>query len=320
MRTYYRNPLLFAVLMGISVGYGYSSGRYWAIGDPLPTGDPWPSKFVVEVNANIEMKENVSVFRYSLLNPSKNTWPAVNFHIDIRKNPERHPFSRYDLSPQHLDSQHWEVVKNMAVITPTEVLSPTDWKTDGILPYQKSIWGNWDKPLMPGSSISGFGLIAEEPPGIREFTVGAKTDVFELDYSWPEERIDYYEDSIEYITEVNKAFEASGKTIAPVAPPEPFAASSWTLRMSEYAVEARKQKWIKTDKNLAEVKKLISGLNTGDIEKLRVAVKKIEAYVLAEKKKGNLTDEADALVRLNAQYLLRRLGSPAEKSYGETKP
>jgi hypothetical protein len=265
------------------------------------------------------MKENVFVFRYLLRNPSKNTWSAVNFHIDIRKNPEMHPFSRHDLSPQHLDSQHWEVVKSMEVIAPTEVLSPTDWKTEGGLPYQKSIWGNWDKPLMPGRSISGFGLIAKEPPGIREFTVAAKTDVFELDYSWPKERIDFYENSLEYITAVNKAFEASGKTIAPVAPPEPFTVSSWTARMTLDAIEARKQNWIKTDKALSEIKRLIFALNTGNIAKLKTTVKKVEAYILAEKKKGNLTDEADALVRLNAQYLLRRLENPAEQLHEDSK-
>ncbi len=58
---------------------------------------------------------------------------------------------------------------------------------------------------------------------------------------------------------------------------------------------------------LSRIKQLIARLNVDGVGKLKKAGGSLEEYVLAEKKAGRLTEEADALVRLNALYLMRRV-------------
>lgn len=308
----------FMVLISVFTGVnGYTEGNYWAKGEPLPDGKPWPLKYTVTVKANVKETGGGYIYNYALGNPARNMWPISSLEIDLRKTPGTHPFPMNDLTLNHTYDQHVKILREAEVVKASNIASPVGWDIDRDLLKNKAIWGTrggMEGLIVPGSFLSGFGLRAEESPGVRDFAVSAEINAFELDYSWPMKKIIFYEGSAEYIAEVSMAYESFGKTIAPVAPPEPFSVSSWTVRMTEDVVEARKQTWIKTDKNLTEIKKLIANLGTKDTTKLSAAVQQIEIYISAEKKKGNLTNEADVLVRLNAQYLLRRLGNPSEKA------
>lgn len=301
----------------------------WKKGDPLPPLNipmPWPKLEKAEVAAKTVIDNERFVYSYSVHNSTQNYFPIYYFSIDIRKNPQEHSFSSQDVTVAHSADEHAIKIVNGIRAEMLKVVSPDKWhpvikaKPKGaILPGAWSAgWagGGWDMSssllLKPGGSATGFILLAKDPPGIREFLVDAELNP-DFDNGLmkvPLERYGFYLNSLDFNAEINKGVEFIGKTIAPVVPPEPFTVSSWTARMMEDAIEARKQKWIKTDKNLAEIKKFISILNTGDKEKLKAAVKKIESYVLAEKKKGNLMDEADALIRLNALYLLQRIEKP----------
>lgn len=290
---------------------------YWKQGDPYPpleSGLPWPKVNEVIVNSSLAFARGEYSYSYTVYNSPKNWLPIYAFEVDVRKDPSTGALSR--------DSNVYQAER----VPLSNIVSPDKWEIPERAKHKGPCKWFVDDPsgtftILPQKSKSGYGYRSDYPSGVRDFRAEAYSYEFlELKINVPEEKRAFYAMSPDMEAEINKGISFVGKTIAPVAPPEFFTVSSWTLRMTEYAIEARKQKWIKTDKNLNEIKKLIFGLNTEDVAKVKIVVKKIEAYVLAEKKKGNLTDEADALVRLNAQYLLRRLESPTGKSYGETKP
>ena len=298
----------------------------WKKGDPLPTLNipmPWPKLEEAEVAAKIIIDNERFVYLYSVHNSTRNYFPIYYFSIDIRKNPQEHPFSSQDVTIAHSADEHAIKIVNGVRAEILEVFSPDNWhpvikaKPKGTI--LQGAWsagwagGGWDMSssllLKPGRVAMGFSMLTRDPPSIREFLVDADLNP-NFDNGLlkvPLEKLDFYLNSPDFNAEINKGVEFVGKTIAPVAPPEPFTISLWTARMETDSVEAKKIGWIKTDKNIAEIKKLISSLNTENKVKLKTMVKRIETYILAENKKGNLTDEADALIRLNALYLLRRM-------------
>lgn len=272
----------------------------------------WPKQHYAIVQASVAFNGEAFAYSYKITAAAANEYPISRFELDLRLNPDKHPLSRKDLSSTHTAAEHAALLESAPKIEVSEISSPDGWES-----FRAGVWGAIEfQPgymLNPGKSRSGYSFVSQGPPAIRDAAIDAYSwDFFEhpVEYRYPGRRLNRVGDPDELTTEVNKGIQYLGKTIAPVTPPEPFTIGSWTARMTADVVEARKLKWIKTDRNLLEVKKLIVTLNTEDKSALVAAVKKIESYMLVEKKKGNISDEADALIRLNAQYLLRRLVNP----------
>lgn len=276
---------------------------------------PWP--MFKDVKAKVAIQELSKGVRYSyaLKNPTKNTLSIYVFQVDLRTVENGPSIGLCELPPNVSGQEFDRSIKEAKRVDTVATSTPNhSWEVE-----YPGLWGSGDlntaSMINPGEMLGGFVIVSDLPTGVKEFVVNG----YDFDFIENPEAFEFKGSLQELYFAACYAKRVVGVTIAPVAPPEPFTASSWTIRMTGYAVEARKQKWIKTDKVLAEIKRLISGLNTGDVGKLKAAVKKAEAYVLAEKKKGSLTDEADALVRLNAQYLLKRIGGPDGKSSAGTR-
>lgn len=301
--------------------------KVWRRGDPPPKGGwVWPKLEEVFVYASARKNESGNYdYSYVISNSIKNTFALNRFEVDLRNNPVEHPFTREDVTLTHDMYAHRKVLDNTLRVKPIEVVRPEKWNRQLPAKWQEEyrndpVWTTTDAgfyyQLKPGEKVSGFGMIAKDPPGIREFIVDADDmEYFEamLANPLPPEKAYLAENPDQLDLEVNKGTTYSSKTIAPVAPSEPFTVSSWTARMESDAVEARALGWIKTDKTLADIEKLVDELKNANPAVRKSAVGKIGKYILSEKKKGNLTNEADALVRLNAQYLLYRLEKPEEK-------
>ncbi|MDQ7773869.1 MAG: hypothetical protein RDU13_10130 [Elusimicrobiales bacterium] len=304
----------------------------WKKGDPLPPLTipmSWPKLEEVEVKGYAEFQNNVFAYKYDVYNSTRNLFPLYHLAVDVRVNPESHPFSTQCVTPQHSGTQHDAAIIEAPRVEISGVSSPDKWHPVVLLkPSGTTLYGAWSAGwtgegwdlassllLRPGEIAGGFTMTTQIPVGIRYFRVEALLNP-DFDHGLmniPYERHSFYLDSPDFNAEINKGVEYLGKTIAPVAPPEPFTVSSWTTRMEADAIEARALGWIKTDKQLSDIMGLIAELKTEELKKLRNAVKKIERYVLSEKNKGSMTDEADALIRLNAQYLLRRSENPGNR-------
>lgn len=293
----------FCVALLLAPGICYAGGK------DIVASKVWPQIRLVSVRARVVFERSQYLYAYEIQNPKVNDVSFDCFMIDIRVNPEEHPFAITDVNAVHSEYEHSNVIVAAQSVVPISIVSPVSRFSATLLRptwcSSNPIANDW---INPGETLTGFGIMAGEPPGIREFNINGITQEF-LDtpemYIHPTAKT-----HAELIEEVNKGINYYSKTIAPVKPPEAFTVSSWVARMNADTSEARKLKWIKTDVVLREIKKLVAELNAANTEKLKVSVKKISDYVQTEKVKGNLTDEADALVRLNAEYLLRRLTAP----------
>lgn len=265
---------------------------------------PWPIFMDVEVKATMQNLPKGWKYSYTLKNPVKNTLSIYLFQLDLRMDENGLTLGLCELPPSLSGTEYRRRIREAKKVHTETILNPNrSWEIE-----YPGLWGTSDlntkNMVNPSEMLSGFVIVSDLPVGLSAFVVNG----YDFDFTENPEAFEFKGSLQELYFAACRTEKVVGKTIAPVSPPEPFVIGSWTIRMTEYAVEARKQNWIKTDKNLAEIRKLISGLNVSSPAKVRQAVKKIETYVLAEKEKGSLTDEADALVRLNAEYLQKRMG------------
>lgn len=267
----------------------------------LSGAKPWPRIVDIVLEASVTVRGTDFQYSYTLHNSTKNTLPLSRLQIDLRLEPSRHPFSRGDTTISHTDLEHMGLLGLAPKVKPIRMGSPPGWTFD------VDYWGaeGLTVALMikPGATASGFGLVAREPVGIREFIV----DAYSFDFVENRESYAFEGSGDELIAEVSKGITHEGKTVAPVAPPEPFTASTWTVHMQLLAEEARRLGWIRSDAVLGHVEDLIRRLDTDDKKQLKKTVRVIENYVLTQKRAGQITEEADALIRLNALYLVNRL-------------
>lgn len=262
---------------------------------------PWPMLYEVDLRSSVTMETDRFIYSYTVYNSTKNSVPVSRIEIDLRIEPSALPLSRVHISSTHSGIQHIRTLATAKRIVPLQIGTPPGWEQ-----VHPGVWaaaGLEDANMIQlGQNRSGFIIVAREPIEIREFAIDGDSlpllnHTEEYYYPGPEEERSFA---------VDRGIQYLGKTVAPVAPPDPFTASAWAARMESLAVEARSLSWITSDKQFSKIQDLIRSLNAPDLKKLEKTVAKVEAYVLAEKKAGRLTEEADALVRLNAQYLLRR--------------
>ncbi len=287
----------FTVWLGVfisSTSVAAQVNRHWG-------NKPWPHLYNAVVQASTTWTGNNWTYSYTLYSSPKNDLPINSFGIDLRIHPKDHPFSRQDVTVQHSAEEHYKILTQALKIRATNTGSPLHWTEN--IGFWGTIDANIDTMLKPGQSLAGFLLETQEPPGIRNYDAEAFSDDF---FNNPRE-YDFKGTSDELFAKANQGINYIGKTIAPVKPPHPFTIKAWTTRMAADVQEAQKLKWIKSGANLTKIQALIAALNVGDKRKLNKAVNAISDYVLTEKKDGRLTDEADALIRLNALYLLRRV-------------
>lgn len=322
--------------------------KTWKYGDPTPYVKPKLVDILVKASVTVE-NESYSYF-YTVCNSSKNL-PNVGltyFWIDTRNDLNTHPLSYSDLTREHDYFEHTQILEDAPRIHLFDKKYPVGWYfEESSQKPLRGLWGCEDcvysgNKIFPGDNLSGFGFLTKEPIGIRQYIVSAYDVNEDVWFNGLDaDTLEYFVTSEDWGTESNKGIEYLGKTIAPVAPPEPFTISSWVARMETDVLEARKQEWIKEDKQLKTIQKFLRDLlprpdsedkqnfgfakakgpspdaarmdapliYVGEKEKTRLkkTVVAIERYVEKEKKAGNLTDEADALLRLNALYLIKKI-------------
>ena len=231
-------------------------------------GDIWPFPKIelqkIILLSSAMYAPGVYIYCYALYNSTFNTLPLSRLQIDLRDNPLAHPMSSKDLTIGHDSMAHYKMLMDFPRVKLIKKINPNGWEFDvHVKRIMDGVWrANQDgvvghTTLMPGETLSGFCMEAIEPIGIREFAVDADMTLLEPYFDAVIKNptdLDFYLKSEEFRIEDSKGIEFLGKTIAPVTPPEPFTASTWTARMESYAIEARKLGWIKTDEQLKQIK------------------------------------------------------------------
>ncbi|MDE3058447.1 MAG: hypothetical protein KGJ59_10875 [Bacteroidota bacterium] len=193
-----------------------------------------------------------------------------------------------------------------------EIQAPTEWLGDpGYLPPPRVQWYARDSlvEISPDSKLGGFSFLSGGIPSIEIYYVSG----------WVEPPVFTEENAPDSVIGDNVLENSvKGITIGPTAPPVNFSASTWIDTLISYKHQAVSLGWIDNqgianslDSKLDNAKsKLSAGDTTAAKNMLNAFVNEVEAQ-----NGKQLTSEAYALLKFNAEYLIDRL--PEKK--GEKK-
>jgi hypothetical protein len=202
-------------------------------------------------------------------------------------------------------------------------------------PYWSSVWGNqWaasisnvHEPILPGVDVDGFVMMSKGLPCIRRIVIEPE---FQDVFYFPNIEDTTVNMSIEQMDSIREAVNFRGFTIGPTAPPIDFIGTVWCDTLLSYTRQSVQLGWLRDgkDNDCDNDEKLEDGvvknlenrllkarneLNEGDTIKaspigasreLEKFIKKVERI---SKRSDVMTDEAYALLKYNAEYLLEHL-------------
>jgi len=200
------------------------------------------------------------------------------------------------------------------VKAPVESLSsPSGWDvivTSGVQGIPRVVWGGNDTTdfLDPGEVLSGFSFLSQSPPSISKYYAQGW---FELP------KVEIEPDSIVGGGDIFETSKA-GTTIAPCEPPSPFPPLAFLDTLISYKHQAFALGWIKNpgivnslDAKLDNAKAQLRRNNkTAAKNILQAFVNEVEALWKGEDHPyggKQITSEAYALLKFNAEYLISRL-------------
>ncbi len=166
----------------------------------------------------------------------------------------------------------------------------------------------------PGSSVNGFTMMSKALPGIRAFTAYPDFNVYEfypdIDQDTTATQDSIYNVITSYVDSMQNAVNYHGWTIGPTAPPLDSSASSWIDTLISYKHQALSLGWIDNqgvasslDSKLDNARnRLVAGDTAAARNILNAFVNEVEAQ-----NGKHLTSEAYALLKYNAEYLIRKL-------------
>lgn len=290
-----------------------------SFGDEIRQDESQPDFSGVELRATAEFYGTDIRYAYSVFNPSSSGLPVEGFTVDLRTEPHSHQLSPNDIGPGHSDTEHRLALVNAPRLGVSAIEHPPGWlaRFPGVweaFPSQKLPQVQYGGGLPPGSEAADFALRAPGPAGIREFIIWA--DTWELGSRTRSVKTTGGSDEKQPIDPA-RIFKV-GRTIGPIKEPDTLIVIEWLNGMKETARQARSIGWIRSDLLLRKLESFISALNTTDPSKLAGSVAVLSKIVMAEKAKGTLSEETEALMRLNAEYLLRRVneGTPGKRGKG----
>ena len=184
-------------------------------------------------------------------------------------------------------------------------ITPQDWRVSIIERpnIRAASWGSRDsnRDIAPGDSLSGFGLSSTGLPGIVKYFARGYLEPPEGEIDFKEGTNDIFYNSVK------------GTTIGPVDPPSPFVALDFLDTIISYKHQSFDLGWIDNqgvvnslDAKLDNAKKQLERDNkTAAINQLEAFVNEVEAQ-----KDKHLSNEAYALLKFNAEYLIKKLSEP----------
>jgi len=186
---------------------------------------------------------------------------------------------------------------------------PTKWR-GSVVEDEDSRIVNWGSPgendISPGRTLAGFSFLSTGIPGMILYYSEGYSPPPSFPPGMAQDSIPGYDDLTPYGPGV------VGKTVGPVLPPSPFAAVGFLDTLVSYKHRAADLGWIinkgiinSLDQKLENARKQLEQGNTKTAKNLLEAfVNEVEAL---NKKGKQLTSEAYALLKFNAEYLISKL-------------
>ncbi len=310
--------LFLSILLFGGKGFAQDSIKEWIIQDGLSTDCPSLYKVGLASKVSYDLTNGFYFYSYTLTNNRGNSGDIWMFEIDIRRHPgsvvydtvglkfankfERGDFQRY-----------YRAAANAVEAIGFPALPNLDWV--GVIAHNSvANFGTGSQLLKPDSSVGLFTMMSKAPPGIRAFTAYSYFDVGEYTpdiHGDTTAALDSIYNAVnKYIDSMTANMNYHGWTIGPTAPPTDFSPSAWIDTLASYKHQAVSLGWIDNqgianslDSKLDNAKsRFAAGDTTAAKNVLNAFVSEVEAQ-----NGKHLTSEAYALLKYNAEYLIRRL-------------
>jgi hypothetical protein len=279
-----------------------------------------PPNQLKDIGVSFEIEKSSSglfTYKYSVSNPASNNGDIFFIHVFLGQDAEKEAngtlkgLTKCTFSAEHSSKSIFE----SNAVTATGSMAPSGWSCGyGTLAgFTEASYG-WagDVPRMihPGESLGGFALVSRGLPEIREMIAKPFLDMDKM----PSES----EGDVDIAKVWNDTLNWVGKTVGPKSPPKDFVAEDFLSHIISLKNEAAQLGWIKGSQLLNEL--------DGHFDKAQKALgKKSQSQVKSELEKvisltkkgkgksGEMTAEAQALLRYNTEYFLENLSKKKNK-------
>ncbi|MBM4170057.1 MAG: hypothetical protein FJ215_13010 [Ignavibacteria bacterium] len=278
---------------------------------------PYPHLRNVQVQARVEHEKGGQMFFYSytVTNGKTSTGNIARIEIDISRG--LNTLETDTIGLQFENDGYTE--KNFRLdfpglaerIVPVGYLRtpPGMWSGGNTNALTASYDGVREHAIVPGQTLSGFELMSKGLPGIRRCIVSPYFDVIALFPDPADTTTTYY---VPPVDSVRQAVKFRGWTVGPAAPPASFNPIAWGDTIASFKHQSADLGWIinkgivnSLDQKLENARKqLVQGNNNAAKNTLEAFVNEVEAL---NKKGKQLTSEAYALLKFNAEYLISKL-------------
>ena len=277
---------------------------------------PAPFLRLVTLRANIEVNAGSDILSYSytVTNSELSAGSVWAIEIDISEQTGGVNLSAQGLvnGPGFLGqiSQAVQESSSAVPVVPVGLQAPPHWRV-GPSVNGHVVWNAAAAQafIAPRGSMTGYQMLSRGLPAIRHFVAKPYLDVETLPIRppfGPNDLARYEQD----LATLETSVEAEGESIGPTAPPANFVAQDFLKTLQSYKKQALQQGWIK---NAGIANSLDAKLNAAQASLTRgntgAAKNQLNAFldeVVAQTDK-QLTSEAVALLRFNAQYLISKI-------------
>lgn len=271
---------------------------------------PFLKTAIIETHV-ARLPSGVLEYRYTLTNPRINGYSIDKLEVDVSS-----PAGAGDTTGLPLGDG---LIQLMSTLTAgaanalpaigISMAAPVGWA--GFKGHDAvAVWASTaNAGLQPGKSGSGYTIWSNALPGLRGFRAETFIDPSRLSVDPPadESDLDRYRAQVEMVLD---DASTTGQTVGPSTVPGSVSPVGFANQIAAYEMAAWNLKWIRSD---TVHRRLYAGL-VGAIESLtsgqfREAANRLSSTLAEVKAQAgkSLNSEADALLRLNIEYLLTQI-------------
>ncbi|MEK7287396.1 MAG: hypothetical protein AAB091_02380 [Elusimicrobiota bacterium] len=294
-----RLKYLLVLLIGFLSRMSYSQVQ-------LLPGEVLPVLKDVRVSVSAQFSPNgIFTYSYAIVNLPLNTGKIDRVEVDISRDTSSVQFGAEGLIN---DNSFVESIANQALLVPIGLRSPTNW-ISGLNVDRTAGWGAVavEQEIAPGKMLDGFLIQSRGVPGIRGITLHpefAQTPVDEAS-----------ESDVQRLDAIEKQIKFNTVTIGPDAPEslEPISLIDRLISLKHQSISLR---WIFGPGSKGITNSLDAKLNAAKDSVSRgnndAAKGQLGAFINeAEAQHGkHLNDNAFFLLKVNAEFIVSKLGSP----------
>ena len=286
--------------------------------DSLSTDYPFLFNVILSAKVSYSSSTGFYYYNYTLTNDSKNKGDLWYFEIDITRSPNSVMYDTIGLRFANYFEEgqfrrYYPPANKLVESIGLPTLPNLNWTAD----IEHNSVANFAVGLpfvKPQSTVTNLVMMSKALPGIRAITAYPYFNVGEfypdIDQDTSEVQDSIYNLIYAYVDSMKNVVNYHGWTIGPTAPPLIFSAGSWIDTLISYKHRSFALGWIDTqgiasslDSKLDNAKtKLAAGDTTAAKNILNAFVNEVEAQ-----NGKHLTSEAYALLKYNAEYLIRRM-------------